>query len=77
MPVSITIRDVPDDVRDALASRAAGSGRSLQEYLKGQLADLAYRPVAAEVVVELRRRAAHLPPLEGDDLLADIDADRR
>lgn len=77
MAVSITIRDVPDDVRDALASRAAGSGRSLQEYLKGQLTDLAHRPIAAEVVVELRRQAAHRPPLDVDDLLTDVSADRR
>ena len=34
MPVTITIRNVPDDVRNRLAARAAGSGRSLQEYLK-------------------------------------------
>ncbi len=29
MPVSITIRDVPNETRDILASRAAQSGRSL------------------------------------------------
>ncbi|WP_396654373.1 FitA-like ribbon-helix-helix domain-containing protein, partial [Microbacterium sp.] len=33
MSVAITVRNVPDDVRDELASRAARSGRSLQEYL--------------------------------------------
>lgn len=77
MSVSITIRDVPDEVRDALAARAARTGRSLQEYLKGQLADLAHRPLAAEVVVELRRLAAHRPLLDAADLVADVEADRR
>ncbi|MEI2638732.1 MAG: hypothetical protein V9F03_07020 [Microthrixaceae bacterium] len=41
---SITVRDVPDDTRDELASRAARSGRSLQEYLRMELISLADRP---------------------------------
>jgi len=34
---SITIRDVPDAARHELAARAAASGRSLQQYLRGEL----------------------------------------
>ncbi|MEZ5310410.1 MAG: hypothetical protein R2735_07435 [Microthrixaceae bacterium] len=41
---SITVRDVPNDTRDELASRAARSGRSLQEYLRMELISLADRP---------------------------------
>lgn len=41
---SITVRDVPDGTRDELASRAARTGRSLQEYLRKELIDLASRP---------------------------------
>ncbi|MBU4336095.1 MAG: hypothetical protein KJ548_05945 [Actinobacteria bacterium] len=74
---NVTIRDVPDDVRDELAARAARSGRSLQEYLKGQLVDLAHRPLAADVVVEVRRRAQRHAPLDYDALMADVAADRR
>ncbi|MBU4213995.1 MAG: hypothetical protein KJ792_04990 [Actinobacteria bacterium] len=74
---TVTIRDVPDDVRDELAARAARSGRSLQEYLKGQLVDLAHRPTAADVVIEVRRRALRHPPLDYDQLMADVAADRR
>ena len=44
MPVSITIREVPDEARDELAARAARSGRSLQEYLRAELVELARRP---------------------------------
>ena len=44
MPVSMTIPDIPDDAADELAQRAAGAGLSLQEYLRGQLAELARRP---------------------------------
>lgn len=77
MPVNITVRDVPSEVRDELAARAARSGRSLQEYLKGELIDLAHRAQAADVVVEIRRRAAFRPALDYDALVADIAADRR
>lgn len=77
MSVNITIRDVPSDVRDELAARAARSGRSLQEYLKGELVDLARRAVAAEVVVEVRRRAEFHAPLDYGELMANLDADRR
>lgn len=74
---SITIRDVPDGARDALAARAARSGRSMQEYLRGQLIDLAFRPSVTEVVSELRDRARAYPPLDHETLLDDIASDRR
>lgn len=73
----ITIRDVPDDVRDELAARAARSGRSMQEYLRAQLIDLAFRPEVDHVVGEIRRRARSYPPLDPESVLADLDADRR
>jgi len=46
MAISITIRDVPEETRDELASRAALTGRSLQEYLRAQLVELARKPDA-------------------------------
>jgi len=55
--VSITIRDVPQEARNELAARAARSGRSLQEYLRAHLVDLAERPDRAEVLERMRRRA--------------------
>lgn len=33
MSVAIQVRDVPEDVRDVLAARAARQGRSMQAYL--------------------------------------------
>jgi antitoxin FitA len=75
---SITIRDVPAEVRDELAARAARSGRSLQEYLSAQLAELASRPDVAEIVARARRRArAAGHHLNTEEILADRDADRR
>lgn len=77
MPVNITIRDVPGDVHDELAARAARGGRSLQEYLKGQLTDLAHRPLAVDVVAELRRHAATRQTMDVDSLVEDVAAERR
>lgn len=58
MSVSITIRDVPDEVRNVLAARAARAGRSLQEQLRADLVDLARRPTVEEVLDRARARKA-------------------
>lgn len=42
--VAIQIRDVPEDVRDALAERAAGASQSLQSYLHDLLVEHVRRP---------------------------------
>lgn len=75
---SITVRDVPDKARNELAARAAGSGRSLQEYLRAQLIEMASRPdpdALLERVRERKRRTGST--LSRDKILADLDADRR
>lgn len=77
MSVSITIRAVPDEVRDELGARAARSGRSLQEYLVTELAELAARPSIEDALREVRSRAAAYPPTRAEELLADRDTDRR
>ncbi len=53
---SITVRDVPDSARDELASRAARTGRSLQEYLRKELIDLASRPDPAALAQRISER---------------------
>lgn len=73
----MTIRDIPDDVRNELAARAARSGRSLQEYVRGVLIDFAWRPSAADVLVSVRQHARTLPAISMDDVLDDLRADRR
>jgi plasmid stability protein len=75
---AITIRDVPDDTRDELAARAAASGRSLQEYLRRELIELARRPDADAVVARMRERKARTETrLTRDKILAYRDMDRR
>ncbi|HZU39406.1 MAG TPA: hypothetical protein VE992_00055 [Solirubrobacteraceae bacterium] len=78
MPVAITIRDVPDDVRDELAARAARAGKSLQEYLRGKLIDSAARADVADVIARARARVeATGTTVDAESILAARDADRR
>ena len=78
MTTSITIRDVPDETRDELAARAAMTGRSLQEYLRARLVELARQPDAEALMQRIRaRKAATGSALAADQILADRDADRR
>lgn len=78
MAMTITIRNVPKDVRNELAARASRSGRSLQEYLLHEVTELAARPTMADLLDEVReRKRATGTRLVVEELLADIDADRR
>ncbi len=78
MSTSITIRDVPDETRDELAARAAMTGRSLQEYLRARLVELARQPDAEALMQRIRaRKAATRSALSAGQILADRDADRR
>ena len=78
MSVAITIRDVPDEVRDELAARAARSGRSLQEYLRTMLTELSSRPSVADVIARARTRSHQAGTrLEVAAILSDRDAERR
>lgn len=56
--VAVTIRDVPGEVRDELAARAARRGQSLQEYLRLVLVSAAEKPTVEEVLARARARVA-------------------
>jgi plasmid stability protein len=78
MATAITVRNVPEEVRDELAARASRSGRSLQEFLLNHLTEVASRPSVEEVVGRARERAR----LTGSgmnvaSILSDRDAERR
>lgn len=78
MAKSITIRDVPDEARDELAARAALTGRSLQEYLRGQIIELARRPDPEVFVARARERKNRTGSrLSSERILTHRDADRR
>jgi antitoxin FitA len=78
MPTAITIRDVPDETRDELAARAALVGRSLQEYVRSHLIELARRPDAEALLSRVRDRKQRTGSrLSAATILAHRDADRR
>ena len=78
MPVAITVRNVPDEVRNELASRAARAGQSLQEYLRAELIDRATRPAPTDVMAKIRSRVEGTGVrLDRGSLLEDVHDGRR
>lgn len=78
MATTVTIRHVPDEVRNELAARAARSGRSLQEFMLDEIVRLASRPSVADLVADVRERKRRSGRGIGREaILADRDADRR
>jgi plasmid stability protein len=77
MPVHITIRGVPEEVRDELAVRAALQRKSMQEFLRGELERIASRPSVEAWLQRVRDRKAtaesRVPPSE---ILRARDEDR-
>lgn len=78
MPVTITVRNVPSNVRDELAARAAQAGQPLQEYLRCLLIEAATQPCVDDVIRRARSRVAQAGSiLDREAILRDLDADRR
>ena len=77
MPKSITVRNVPDETTAELAARAAASGRSLQEYLRDRLIDLASTPDAEQLMRSVRARKQSTGTVVSvAEILGHRDADR-
>ena len=53
---AITIRDLPAETHDELASRAAAAGRSLEEYVRRELVELARRPNNEALLARIAER---------------------
>lgn len=78
MGVQITIRDVPLEVKEELAARAALEGKSMQVYLRGELERMAARLPVDKVLERLRERKSIAGTrLTVGEILAHRDADRR
>ncbi len=77
MPVQITIRNVPEEVRDELAVRAARQRQSMQEFLRAELERIASRPsLAAWLHGVHERKTVAGTRVEPDQILRARDADR-
>lgn len=78
MSVQITIRDVPDAVKEELAARAALQGKSMQEFLRAELERLAARPPVDQLLARIRdRKMTAKTRISPQEILAHRNADRR
>ncbi len=78
MSVQITIRDVPETVRDELASRAALQRKSMQEYLRCELERIASRPTLEAWFQKVReRKDAAGTRVTPSKILRAVTADRK
>ncbi len=74
----LTIRSVPEDVRDTLASRAAARRQSMQEFILGELERIAAAPSIEEWLDGVRlRKAASGTRISAADILQARDEDRK
>ena len=67
MPKMIQLRNVPDALHRKLKARASLEGRSLSDYLLGQIRELAQRPTPSEMLERLRSRSPvtlQIPPVD-------------
>ena len=77
MTVQITIRGVPEEVRDELALRAALQRQSMQEFLRSELERIASRPSVGTWIQEVRARKYVVGTrVSSSDILSARDADR-
>ncbi len=78
MAVQITIRGVPEEVRDELAERAALRGQSMQKFLRRELERIASRPSPDTLRQRIRsRKRASGTRLPLSTILQARDADRK
>jgi len=78
MAVRITIEGVPEEVRSELAARAALQGRSMQEFLLGELQRIAAHPTIETWLQGVRdRKEDSGSQVPADAILAARDVDRR
>ena len=78
MAVQITVRSVPEAVRDELAARAVLAHKSMQEYLREELERLASRPSVDRWLERVRdRQSVTRTRLPAGEILRHLDAGRR
>jgi len=72
---NIQIRDVPDDVAEAIAQRAKADGKSMQDFLLGVLAQEA-RFVANQATLSEIADFTNNSGIQGQDILVFLDENR-
>lgn len=78
MGIQITVRGVPEEVRDELAARAALARLSMQEYLRRELERIAARPSLDRWLESVRERKELVGTrVSSCSILSARDSDRR
>ena len=72
--VNVQVRDVPEEVHEALVRRAELAGQSLQQYLAAQLAAIARTPTLDEMIDRIERHSKG--QLSRQDALDGVAAER-
>jgi plasmid stability protein len=75
MGTLLQIRDVPEDVHRTLKARAAASGQSLSEYVRGVLSRTAARPTPEELARRIDARGVVVPSDSTVDAVRSIRED--
>jgi hypothetical protein len=70
---NVQVRDVPNEVHEALLRRAEQAGQSLQQFLAAQLALIAVTPTVDEMLDRLEHR--HKGELSAKDTIAALAED--
>ena len=70
VPKTVQVRDLDDDVYEALRRRAAEAGLTVPELLRREATRLAARPTVEEWLARTRRRPSNIAR---DDVLAALD----
>jgi len=75
---TIQVRDISEETYEVIRRRARSSGQSIQAYMKREVERLALEPTDDEIFAEIDGFISeHGVELRPDNLLADVDADRR
>ena len=78
MPIQLTIRNVPEKVRDELASRAALQHQSMQEFLRCELERIASKPSVETWLQSVRERKQSAGTrITASTILSSRDKDRK
>ena len=71
---NVQVRDVPEEVHEALVRQAELAGQSLQQYLAAKLTLIATTPTVDEVLDRIERRSKGR--LSGEDAIAALESER-
>lgn len=72
---NVQVRDVPEEIHEALVRQAELAGQSLQQYLKAKLAAIATTPTVDEVLGRIEGRSKGR--ISQKDAVAALDRARR